>query len=152
MVVNPLGFVPIFDGGVPRTMTVLASAGVTGGQLVYFSGANGNLSSGLDSYVTSDIAIGGLASGTLFNGVVLTPGNTASGTSNYAVVALDGVVISTADATTTGGEAVRSLGNDSVGDIGSLGGTALRLGVKIGRAISNAASGLANYAAWQITP
>ena len=62
MAVNPLGAVQVFDGGVPRTLTALASIGVTGGQLVYFSGANGNVSSGLSSYVSADLSIIAVAS------------------------------------------------------------------------------------------
>ena len=130
----------------------MASVGVTGGMLVYFSGANGNVSSGVNSYVTSDVAIGAVASGTAFNGVVITPGNTASGTTNYVAVAVGGTIISTADGTVTGGEALMAAGGNSVQDVGSIGGTALRLGAKIGRAISNAASGTANFVLWQITP
>lgn len=152
MAVNPLGAVPIFDGGVPRTMTVLASVGVTGGQLVYFSGANGNISSGANSYVSADISIIGEASGNTFNGIVLTPGNTASGTSNYVTVALDGCYILNANNTVVGGQPVMTDGTDEVQDVGSIGGTALRLGIKIGRALSNAASGTSNYALIQLTP
>lgn len=152
MAVNPLGAVQVFDGGVPRTLTILASAPVSGGQLVYFSGANGNISSGLNSYVPADIAIAGEASGTAWNGIVLTPGNTASGTNTYVTVATEGCYILNANNTVTAGQAVMTDGTDEVQDCGSLGGTALRLGTKIGRALSNAASGTANYALIQLTP
>lgn len=149
MAVNPLGAVQVFDGGVPRTLTVLASAGVTGGQLVYFSGANGNVSSGLNSYVSADVAIGGLSSGLLHNGIVLTPGNTASGTSNYVTVATEGCYILNAIGTVTAGQKVAADGSDAVQNSTSV---QFISGNTIGRAVSNAASGTSNYAIVQLTP
>ena|SRR3990167_11448035 len=151
MVVNPVGPVQIYDGGVPRFVSARCAIGVTGGQLVYFSGAAGGVSSGLDSFATSDYVIIGPASGTAFNGMVTSPGLTASGTNNYVSVAPEGTFIVTADGTVTAGEAVMCAGNDSVQDCGSLGGTALRLGVKVGRAQTAAASGTNNFAVINFT-
>lgn len=146
MVVNPVGAVPIFDGGVPRIITARNAVGVTGGQLVYFSGATGAVSSGADTFISSDINVIAVASGTAFNGIVITPGNTASGTNSYVGIGTFGTYIIPADGTVTAGEAVMCAGTDAVQDCGSLGGTALRLGTKIGRALTAAASGTANYA------
>ena len=121
MVVNPAGPVPIFDGTVPRTVTVRASVGVTGGQLIFFSGANNNVSSGADSYGTNDIVIGGAASGLLFNGIVITPGNTASGTNNYVAVAQNGTWIVTSAASIPAGDMAYANGGDAVTSKGVIG-------------------------------
>lgn len=149
MAVNPVGAVPIFDGGTPRILTARAAVGVTGGQLIYFSGGTGNLSSGADTFASSDINIIGQASGALFNGIVLTPGNTASGTSNYVAVGTAGTYISTADGTVTPGRPLTVAGVDSIADLGSF---AVDINVKkVGRALTAATSGTSNFAAWSIT-
>ena len=114
MAVNPAGPVPIFDGMHPDTVTARANIGVTGGQLVYLSGLNNNLSSGANSYVTNDILIGGAGSGRLFNGIVTTPGLTASGTNNYVSVATAGAWLMTSADTILAGNAVWVNGADAV--------------------------------------
>jgi len=155
MVVNPVGFVPIYDGGAPKIISAVASVGVTGGQLVYLSGAANVVSSGADSFVGSSLVVAGVASGLFFNGVVLTPGNTASGTNNYVAIMTQGTVILTAGSDVIPGQAVEALGGDSVQRLGSFGvaggatdGTAA--GRRIGRAMTGATSGTANYAVIQI--
>lgn len=55
MAVNPYGYVPIADGGTPRIITGYAREVISGGQLVGASGAANLVSSGADSFVTSDI-------------------------------------------------------------------------------------------------
>ena len=114
MVVNPVGAVPIFDGGVPETISVVAGIGVTGGQLVFFSGANNLVSSGADSYATNEIRVAGAGSGRLFNGVVVTPGLTASGTNNLVTVATRGTFIVTSAGTILAGNPVWANGDDAV--------------------------------------
>lgn len=115
MVVNPAGPQPIFDGGLPRTITALTPVGVTGGQLVYLSGGvTNNISSGVNSYVATDILIGGAGSGRLFNGLVITPGLTASGTNSYVAVATEGTWIVTSAGTILAGNAVWVNGADAV--------------------------------------
>lgn len=137
MVVNPAGPVPLFDSEVPRTITVRAAVGVTGGQLVFFSGVNNAISSGANSYATNDLVIGGAGSGRLFNGIVVTPGLTASGTNNYVAVAQNGTWILTAADTILGGNAVWANGADAViGTADTITGSY----TPIGRAISPAGS------------
>ena len=114
MVVNSAGPQPLFDGGVPRTITVTAGVGVTGGQLVFLSGGNNCISSGANSYVTSDLRVAGAASGGLFNGIVITPGLTASGTNNFVTIASEGTWIVTAANTILAGNAVYANGADAV--------------------------------------
>lgn len=114
MVVNPVGAVPIADGGVPSTITVRCAVGVTGGQLIYFSGTSNAVSSGADSYASTDIVVGGLASGALFNGIVVTNGLTASGTNNYVAIGTKGSYIITSAGTILGGQAVIPNGADAV--------------------------------------
>jgi predicted RecA/RadA family phage recombinase len=55
MTVNPLGYVPITDGGAPRIVTGYAKEIISGGQFVGASGAAGVVSSGTSSYATTDI-------------------------------------------------------------------------------------------------
>ncbi len=148
MVVNPAGYVPIFDFGNPKIVTARAAVGVTGGQHVYFSGGAGAVSSGLNSYVASDINIIGQASGGLFNGVVITPGTTASGTANYVGVAVDGVIISTSAGTILAGYGVYSNGDDALIPAGSYKDYIDQR--KVGRAVT--AAGSEQYFIWQITP
>lgn len=114
MAVNPVGAVPIFDGGVPRTITVTAGVGVTGGQLVFLSGAQNCISSGANSYATNELRVAGAGSGRLFNGIVITPGLTASGTNNFVVVATEGTWILTAADTISAGNPVWVNGADAV--------------------------------------
>jgi len=137
MVVNPVGAVPLFDGGVPRTLTVTAGIGVTGGQLVFLSGANNCISSGLDSYVSNDLRVAGAASGGLFNGLVITPGLTPSGTNNYVAIAMGGTWIITSAGTVIGGDSVICNGGDAI-----IGGNNTITGsyTSIGRALSPAGS------------
>lgn len=137
MVVNPVGPVPLFDNGVIRSVTARASVGVTGGQLVFLSGVNNAISSGADSYATNDICIGGAGSGRLFNGIVITPGLTASGTNNYVTIAQNGAWIVTAADTILAGNAVWANGDDAViGTANTITGSY----VPIGRALTPAGS------------
>ena len=137
MVVNPVGPVPIFDGAVPRIISATAGIGVTGGQLVFLSGANNAISSGANSYITEDLRVAGAASGGLFNGLVITPGLTASGTNNLVAIAMDGTWIITSAGTIIAGNAVFCNGADAV-----IGGNDTITGsyTPIGRALSPAAS------------
>lgn len=140
MVVNPVGAVPLLDGGVPNTITVTAGIGVTGGQLVFFSGANNAVSSGADSYVSNDARVAGAASGILFNGIVLTPGNTASGTNNYVTVARNGTYIVTSAGTIIAGDPVYANGADAVIGLTNTGTVIAGSYIPIGRAITAAGS------------
>src|SRR3990167_5575930 len=114
MVVNPAGPQPIFDGTIPRTLTARAAIGVTGGQLITLSGLNNSISSGVNSYATNDIVVAGPGSGRQFNGIVTTPGLTASGTNNYVTIATNGTWIVTAADTILAGNVVFANGADAV--------------------------------------
>ena len=140
MAVNPAGPIPLFDGEVPRTLTVRASVGTTGGQLIFFSGAANNISSGINSYATNDITIGGAASGALFNGIIITPGLTASGTNNYVTVAQNGTWIVSSAGTIVPGDAVLVNGADAVIGWQATGMVIAGSYTPIGRSISNAGS------------
>lgn len=158
MVVNPAGPVVIADGGTPRIITALNRIGVTGGQLVFLGGDTNVVSSGLNSFVSSDIVVSGLASGTSFNGIVITPGNSASGTNNYVSVGLAGMYILAAGSDVRAGKAVEVMAADAVRTLGSHiiaaayddGGASG--GRKIGRALTAASSGTSNFAIIQLTP
>jgi len=127
---NPAGAVWVADFGAPKTFTGKAYQNISGGVLVYFSGAAGAVSSGTNSFVTSDVGVCIDASGGLFNGIALT--STASG--GAVPVATEGVFILVANGTVTAGTTVICDGNNSVR-------TGTTAGHVIGRALTEAASG-----------
>lgn len=153
--VNPVGAVPIFDGGFPRIITANAAVGVTGGQLVYLSGGNNVVSSGADTFAASDLQVIGQASGINFNGIVITPGLTASGTNNYVAIGMGGTYIINAIGSVIAGQAVEAQAD---GVLALASGTSYANGLqevvsrKCGRALTNATSGTALYAVVTLTP
>lgn len=156
MAPNPVGAVPIFDGGIPRLVSAIAAVGVTGGQLIYLSGGNNVVSSGLYSFNTGSLVVFGLASGAQFNGIVVTPGKTSSGTNSVVSIGMQGTYILPADGSVWGGYAVATQGNDAVSVLVSGTGTAGTFadeGRKIGRALTNASSGTTvQYAVVYVNP
>lgn len=74
---NTLGAVVLSDGGVPRTWTAKAIETIEGGEFIVFSGAAGAVSSGANSFDTTDmtatIAYAGNANGYVVQGA--TSGN-----------------------------------------------------------------------------
>lgn len=135
MVLNPAGFVQAFDFGTPQIITAKAKAQISGGQFVYQSGA-ASLSSGLNSFVASDIEVTTGASGANFLGIAVA--NVESGA--YVPVALGGVFVLTANATVTNSVLVGCDGNDSVLPVGSVAAN-LSAQLPIGRAVTTGASG-----------
>ena len=57
MPANTYGYQPIFDGGAPRVITGYAKEAVSGAWFLGASGAAGVISSGTDSFVTTDIEL-----------------------------------------------------------------------------------------------
>ena len=57
MAANTYGYQPIFDGGAPRVITGYAREAVSGAWFLGASGAAGVVSSGTDSFVSSDIEL-----------------------------------------------------------------------------------------------
>ena len=104
---NPMGYVPVYDGGVPRIITGIAAANISGGNTVYFSGAVDSVSSGLDSFKSTDLAVVNCTTGSNFNGIALA--DTASG--NECAVATRGCVIVRADGAVTCGQNVMVTAN-----------------------------------------
>src|SRR3990167_7607380 len=87
---NPAGYVQVFDGGNPRIITGRAGVDiVSGGVFVYASGTTGIVSSGINSFVSSDIKFVGDASGLAFNGICVQ----TTGSNEYMSVATRGVFI-----------------------------------------------------------
>lgn len=130
MAVNPYGAVFMQDFGAPKVITGYAMSGLAAGQLVFASGATGVVSSGLDSFVSSDIKWAPGASGANFTGVVIQAGS--SGTA--VPVAIEGVFILQSIGTTTAGQVVAAGGDDSVA-------VTTTAGHEAGRALTTAASG-----------
>lgn len=131
MTVNPNGFICPYDGGVPRTITGKAIAGILPGYHVAWSGAADPVDSGLESFASEDILIHATCSGTQQGGVAI--GSAASG--GMVSVATRGVIISTSAGCTNstivssnGAHAVIDLPNGSVS-------------MAFGRAITSGTSG-----------
>lgn len=123
-------YIPVLDGGVPRTITGRAREVISGGQLVYASGANNVVNiSGLASFVTADIKYAVSASGNLFNGIAIAN----AGSNGLVTIATKGTFIMGAEATTTAGLTVTSAGADGVGNDATA-------GTVIGRALTSAGS------------
>lgn len=89
MTINPYGAVQVHDFGAPKYVTAKARETVSGGCLVFFSGATAKVSSGADSFAEGDIEVCSLASGAAFNGLAMNKG----GSEAYITVATEGVFI-----------------------------------------------------------
>jgi len=133
MVMNPAGYVPLLDGGNPRIVTgKVFNTTISGGMFVFASGASGVVSSGADSFATTDVTVEPVASGGQFNGIALataTSGNLVSFATRGAVIVQD-------NAGVTCGVKVKCDGTDSVADCGAGEGEQ-----SIGRALTQGASG-----------
>ena len=137
MPVNPVGYVPIYDGGTPKIVTGRAKAVLSGGELAFASGADDTVSSGANSFADGDVQFSNGASGGQFNGIVLE--NVESGA--LCSVASEVTAISRASATVTAGFPVSCDGVEAVENTGSLTMTATSQYHKIGRALTSATSG-----------
>lgn len=130
MAINPVGYVPVFDFGNSRLITAYARDAISGGQIVMVSGASGAVSSGANSFASSDIQVATGGSGLNVGGVATA--NVESG--GQVAVMTRGMCILVAGGTVTGGFA-----QESITDIGVQDGSS---GTKLlGRAYSTAASG-----------
>jgi len=130
MAVNPYGAVQLSDFGQPKVVTMLAYNTISGGQFVTGSGASGVISSGTDSFASSDLTCYLNGSGTSVTGIAL--GTAVSG--GYLPVALEGIFILQSRGTVTAGNVQGAAGDDSVTDAGVA-------GTAIGRSLTTASSG-----------
>lgn len=128
---NPAGYVPVYDFGAPRIITCVARDAISGGDLVFLSGAADVCSSGANSFVPkTDLLVADSASGANFTGVAVH--NAASGA--IISVALDGCAIVRANGTVIASNQVTCDGNNAV-----LPG--VTAGQVVGRALTSASSG-----------
>ena len=134
MSVNPNGAVPVLGGGVPRTISCYAMEVISGGQLVFSSGADNIVDSGASSLAGTEITVSTSASGDQFLGVALK--TVASG--SMVGVATRGCFLMPANADVLVSSKVGCDGADAVFSLGSHTITHERT---IGRAITGAASG-----------
>lgn len=125
---NPVGYVPVF-GDDPRVITGKAAAVISGGTLCIGSTAAGAISSGLNSFVTSDIAFVNNASGLEFTGVALH--DAASGAT--LSVATRGAVIALCEGTVTAGRTVITGGANGIVN-------GVTAGTVVGKALTSAGS------------
>lgn len=129
---NPVGAVQLAPWE-PKAITAQARANISGGALVFASGAADVVSSGTRSLVAGDIKVATDASGNFFTGVALQ--SASSGT--FLAVATEGVFILPAYGTVTAGGTVACEGTNAVANSSAA-------GTVIGRALTSATSG--NYA------
>jgi len=140
MPINTLGAVPVFDGGVPRTVTAKCNAVISGGDFVFFDGTANGVGSQISSYSPDDLVAAVPVGGHFINGIALL--NAESG--GYTTVATRGAYLCRAAGICSGGHAViyvsgttpgvRGVGLDTTGSI-----------VPIGRSMTPSASGTALY-------
>ena len=135
---NSAGYVPVFDGGNPRLVGGIVEGIISGGVFVYASGATAKVSSGLNSFVSSDIMFLRDASRTQFNGICVQ----TAGSNTYEAVATRGSFILVANGTVVPGEMVKCDGNNSVLPLGSTADSLAKgPSMAIGRALTAGASG-----------
>jgi len=132
---NPVGYVSVVDGGNPRIVTAYAREAISGGELVFASGAAAVVSSGLNSFASTDITVAAQASGAQFMGVALQ--TVASGAA--VGVATRGAMILLADGTVTASYPVSTAGANAVANSGSVAGN-LAHQRTVGRAYTSAGS------------
>lgn len=130
MPVNPYGAVQAGDFGQPKILTFFARETISGGQFVTGSTAAGVVSSGLDSFIDTDLKCSLAGSGTTVTGIAL-----KTVTSGLAIpIAVEGVFILPVRATLAAGQNCSSAGDDAVG-------VQAADGQIIGRALTEGASG-----------
>ena len=134
---NPLGYVPVADGGNPRIISGRCrNEIISGGVFVYASGPAATSSSGAASVLNSEVLFTRDASGAQFNGICMQ----TTETSGTIAVVTRGVAIVMANATVGAGVPVMCDGNNCVLALGSVASniTATR---RIGRTLTAGSSG-----------
>ena len=126
---NSNGAVNIFDYGAPKVITAYAREAISGGELVFASGATGVVGSGADSFTSTDVEVAIDASGADFLGVALKNG--ASGAS--VPIALDGAFLMNCIGAVTNSQNVTTYGGGVVAGVTA--------GQVVGRALTAGASG-----------
>lgn len=146
MTINPLGAVVLADGENPRTFSATARTAISGGDLVVVSGTANGVSSGADSFITTDLVVDIVHDSDRCNGIAL---NTiGSGTNNLVTVATRGMYIVRSAGVISGGQEVVPFSGTIQGvtsfTSGTVGSVAL-LETSIGRSMMDTASGTALY-------
>lgn len=138
---NTLGAVVISDGNVPRTYTAKAIETIVPGDFVVFSGAAGAVSSGANSFNTTDVTVTIAYAGNA-NGLV-TQGATSG---NMCTFARRGDYLLRTAGTVVAGANVQ-LVSGTVPGVVPLGSATVPAAVNnaIGKTVVTAASGTANY-------
>jgi hypothetical protein len=132
---NPCGAVPIFDAATPRTITGYARSVISGGALVYASGAADVItSSGTGAFTTANLLFTSPASGNLCNGIAMY--SAASGAP--ITIATEGVFNMVCNAAVVAGNYLMTDGNNSVQPLGSA--SAMFAGLNMGKALTGAGS------------
>ena len=125
MAMNPYGAVQVTDGGTPRVITGYAWEVISGGYLVGASGAAGVVSSGADSFVTSDIGVIHCLGSENFIGIALH--NAGSG-DPVSVATRGSFILEASGAVIEAGEKVMAASNDHVIEMDLTGSTSCTIG------------------------
>ena len=144
MAINPYGLVILNDFGNPKIYSGYARETISGGQFVNLSGTADVVSSGADSFASSDITFfitnasaayfGGVALKTVTSGEILPV--LAEGV--YIARAGGNIVAGETLATVNDDDSLQVLGSEAVAGVGAKGGPARNL---VGRALCTATSG-----------
>lgn len=133
MVLNPAGYQVVFDFGNPKNISGRAREAISGGQLVFLSGAAAVVSSGVSSFsAATDLQFATGASGLNFTGIAAY----TVGSNSLVTVSTDVAIICTSAGTILAGTPVGANGGDAV--VPLLSGSAA--GTQIGRALTSAGS------------
>ena len=141
---NPNGFVGVYDGGVPRIVTIKAATDISGGYWITGSGVAGaaKVCSGADSYVSADIEGWAMTAEVTCSGVIgIALQDIASGT--YGPCARNGVFIMPVGSATVIGSVTKGCPVAAYGLGGVIGSTTLSFDCYVGRALTDA-GGAAN--------
>ncbi len=120
MAVNPLGYQNITDGGTPRIITGYAKAAVSGGQLLGASGAAGVVSSGTESFASTDIEVYHLeditdgAGAPNFVGIAL---HNAESGAPVSFATRGSFLLQVSGANVEAGNKVQAMGESNIGDL-----------------------------------
>lgn len=143
MGLNPIGAVIVGDGNNPRIFTGRARTTITAGDLVVVSGAANVVSSGADSFITSDVVVDLIHDSHYCNGIAVTN----AGSNSLVSVARQGDFIVRSAGIISGGQSVVPFSGTVQGVVAQSTGSATaggRIGMTIGTSITAAASGTAN--------
>ena len=141
--VNTLGLVVLGDGENPRTFSGRARTIISGGDLVFVSGAANPIGSGVSTFSTSDVVVTLIEDSDFCNGIALQ----TVGSNEVVTVARRGDFIVRSAGIISGGQTIIPI-SGGTGFLPAVGAGNISIsysGTEIGRAITASASGTSLY-------